>query len=226
MFSLRNIWLMFTGLIEDLGEVESLEKIGGDIRLLIKPAAMNIYQVQMGDSIAINGICLTVVSIENGMLGFDASQETIKKTSLVSLKKGSLVNLEQAMAVGDRLGGHMVSGHVDSTTSLMKVEKDARSMCLYYRFPDGYAHYIAQKGSICIDGVSLTVNEVTDQYFTVNIIPHTWKNTVMKTYQIGQCVNIEIDVIARYLERFLQCGASKDSTANQNTLGYNDLLKL
>ena len=217
---------MFTGLIEDLGKVESLEKVGGDVRLQIKPTAMNVNQVQMGDSIAINGICLTVVSIENDTLGFDASQETIKKTSLVSLKKNSLVNLEQAMAMGDRLGGHMVSGHVDATTSLMKVEKDARSMCLYYRLPDGYAHYIAQKGSICIDGVSLTVNEVADQYFTVNIIPHTWQNTIMKTYQIGQCVNIEIDVIARYLERFLQCDISKDLTANQNTLSYNDLLKL
>lgn len=226
MFSLHNILLMFTGLIEDLGKIESLDKVGGDIRLLIRPAKIDIHKIQMGDSIAINGICLTVVSIENDTLGFDASQETIKKTSLILLKKGSLVNLEQAMAVSDRLGGHMVSGHVDTTTTLEEVVKDARSMCLSYKLPDGYAHYIVKKGSICIDGVSLTVNDVTDKNFTVNIIPHTWQNTIMKAYQVGQCVNIEIDVIARYLERFLQCGIPKDSTANQNTLSYNDLLKL
>jgi riboflavin synthase len=226
MFYLRDFLLMFTGLIEGLGKVESLEKVGGDIRLFIGSDKMDFHNVQMGDSIAINGICLTVVSIENSTLGFDASQETMKKTSLNLLKKGSLVNLEQAMALSDRLGGHIVSGHVDTTTTLEGVVKDARSMCLNYKLPDGYEHYIAQKGSICIDGVSLTVNEVTDQYFTVNIIPHTWQNTIMKAYQIGQCVNIEIDVVARYLERFLQCGISKDSTANQNTLGYNDLLKL
>ena len=215
---------MFTGLIEDLGKVKSLAKMGGDIRLLVALNNIDAAKVKMGDSIAINGICLTVISKDGQLLGFDASLETIQKTSLSLLKKDSLVNLEQAMAVGDRLGGHMVSGHVDTVTELVNVKKDARSMCLTYKLPKGYAHYIAAKGSVCIDGVSLTVNDVTDQYFTVNIIPHTWENTIMKAYQAGQKVNIEIDVIARYLERFLQCGMTADNT--QSGLNYEDLLKL
>lgn len=194
---------MFTGIIEALGTVAALEEKGGDVRLTIESGGLDMADVVLGDSIAVNGVCLTVV--DRGSTGFaaDVSGETLSLTSIGKLAMGSRVNLEKAMQSGSRFGGHMVSGHVDGLAEVVSRHGDARSERFRIRAPAALARYIAHKGSVTIDGTSLTVNVVEGCEFELNIIPHTLENTIIGEYQPGALVNIEVDIIARYLERLL-----------------------
>jgi len=194
---------MFTGIIEAIGSIRQLEPRGGDMRLHVSCGKLDMHDVKPGDSIATNGVCLTVVDFGDQWYSADVSRETLSLTTLGKLKPGSKVNLEKAMAVGDRLGGHIVSGHIDGMGTVIDVHQDARSWRYRLRAPDSLARYIAHKGSICVDGVSLTVNRVEQSDFELNIIPVTLKETVFGDYRPGSDVNLEVDVIARYLERLL-----------------------
>lgn len=211
---------MFTGIIAALGQLKSLESRGGDIRLHIDPAKLDLTDVKLGDSIAVNGVCLTVVEMASRSLQFDVSQETLQRTSLGQLKTGSEANLEKALAVGDRLGGHMVSGHVDGLGEVISKTASARSWQYKIKAPAELERYIAEKGSITIDGVSLTVNGVFDGGFDINIIPHTLEETIIKHYQTGTRVNLEVDLIARYLERLLPQTGSTISRDFLTQQGY------
>ena len=194
---------MFTGIIAALGKVQAIDAKGGDVSLDVAMQKLDLSDVILGDSIAINGVCLTVVEINDKQLVFDVSRETLDRSSLGTLKTGSQVNLEKALAVGDRLGGHFVSGHVDGLGECIQREASARSIKFRFIVPVGLERYIAEKVAICIDGTSLTVNNAAENWFEVNIIPHTLQETIIKTYQVGTKVNLEVDLIARYLERLL-----------------------
>lgn len=194
---------MFTGIIQAIGEVRRIERRGGDVRLHVGSGRLGMQDVRHGDSIATSGVCLTVVDRGDDWYSADVSLETLALTTLGSLASGSRVNLEKAMAVGERLGGHIVSGHVDGVGEVVSLHSDGRSTRCRVRAPEGLARYIAHKGSICVDGVSLTVNAVDGADFDLNIIPVTADGTVFGSYRTGTCVNLEVDVIARYLERLL-----------------------
>jgi len=194
---------MFTGIIETQGAVTHLENRSGDLRLGICSKELDWSSVAVGDSIATNGVCLTVVEfIEEGYLA-DVSAETLSLTTIGQWKVGDKVNLERALTPTTRLGGHIVSGHVDGIGEVIKRESDARSERFIIRTPDSLAKYIAHKGSITVDGTSLTVNRVNGNEFDINIVPHTLDVTVIGHYQVGTRVNLEVDVLARYLERLL-----------------------
>ncbi len=208
---------MFTGIIAAIGKVKSVQTQGGDLRLDIDTHTLDLSDVKLGDSIAINGVCLTVVAIKGATLGFDVSRESLDRTSLGKAQNGSPVNLEKAMAVGERLGGHIVSGHVDGLGEVLLLEASARSVKIRIGVPDALERYIAEKGSICIDGTSLTVNQVGPNWFEVNVIPHTMQETIISEYQAGTVVNLEVDLIARYLERLLP-GTKQDSGVSLETL--------
>ncbi len=197
---------MFTGIIATTGTVSSIRVSGGDWRLTITSPELDFADVALGDSIAVSGICLTAVELLPQSFVADVSRETLACTTMGSWQQGELVNLEKALTPGSRLGGHIVSGHVDGVGELVSRRSDARSERLVFRVPAELARYIANKGSICIDGVSLTVNEVDGNEFGVNIIPHTAQRTTLHLYKPGRCVNLEVDVIARYLERLLGGG--------------------
>jgi riboflavin synthase len=203
---------MFTGIIAAIGRVDAVEPSGGDLRLTIDAGKLDLADVKLGDSIAINGVCLTVVSIVQTVLGFDVSNETLERTSLGQATPGSSVNLEKAMAVGERLGGHIVSGHVDGLGKVAMMEASARSVKFRFAVPTSLERYIAEKGSICIDGTSLTVNQVGPGWFEVNIIPHTMQETIISDYREGSVVNLEVDLIARYLERLLPGNSTDEVT--------------
>lgn len=192
---------MFTGIIQVKGSIKKIEKVGGDKRLLIDSAGLPLADLELGASIAINGVCLTAVEfIEQGFWA-DVSVETLTHTTLGNLLEGSSVNLEKSLTPSSSLGGHWVSGHVDGVGEVVERYEDARSWRFAIRSPEQFAKYIAQKGSICIDGTSLTVNAVNATVFEINIIPHTMQETLFGEYQVGSRVNLEVDVIARYLER-------------------------
>ena len=213
---------MFTGIIAAIGKIEAVQATGGDLRLQVSTLQLDLSDVKVGDSVAVNGVCLTVVDINSETLSFDVSRESLDRTSLGSVQTGSEVNLEKALAVGDRLGGHFVSGHVDGLGSVTTRQESARSVQFRFEVPAGLERYIAEKGSICIDGVSLTVNNVADNWFEVNIIPHTMQETMMSNYRIGTKVNLEVDLIARYLERLLP---QQDTGITHETLLKNGFLK-
>ena len=203
---------MFTGIIESIGRVESSEPTDGDIRLRISTGGMDLSGLSLGDSIAVNGACLTAVDFDDKSFSADVSVETLDKTSLGQLEVGSPVNLEKALTMSSALGGHLVSGHVDGLATLIEMEPDARSIRYRFEVDPGLQHYIAIKGSVTLDGTSLTVNRVIDNRFDVNIVPHTQEKTLFQYYQPGTRVNIEVDIIARYLERLLQ-GQTVDQAA-------------
>jgi riboflavin synthase len=194
---------MFTGIIEAVGAVKRLEPTGGDLRFIIDAGNLDMGDVHIGDSIAVNGVCLTVVEFDSSSFAADVSNETISLTSLKDLKAGSAVNLEKAMLPTTRMGGHLVSGHVDGLGTVVNKTEDARSVRLEIEVPAGLKKYIAVKGSICIDGTSLTVNSVEDRIVGLNIVPHTQERTVIQHYTNGTRVNIEVDLVARYLETLL-----------------------
>ncbi len=192
---------MFTGIVQSLGEVRALTPRGGDVEIVIAAPSLGLDNVAIGDSIAVSGCCLTVTRIEGEAFAADASRETLNVTTLGSWGVGTKVNLEKALTAGQPLGGHYVSGHVDGIGIVTALTSDARSTRIEFEVPPQLAKYIAKKGSICIDGVSLTVNEVGPRNFEVNLIPHTLSVTSLKDYQVGTRVNLEVDIIARYLER-------------------------
>jgi riboflavin synthase len=195
---------MFTGIIQAVGEVAAMQPSGGDLRLRIQTGKLDLADVQLGDSIATNGCCLTVIELPGDGYWADVSVESLNFTTLGDLKPGSKVNLEKALTPASRLGGHIVSGHVDGVGEVVSLVEDARSIRFVLRAPDELAKYIAHKGSITVDGTSLTVNAVNGAEFDLNIIPQTMAETVFGEYQPGTRVNLEVDVIARYLERLVQ----------------------
>ena len=194
---------MFTGIIEGVGAIASIEPRGGDVRLRVSAGTLPFDDVRLGESIAVNGICLTVVAFDAASFEADASTETLSLTTLGRLAVGAAVNLERAMRPNDRLGGHLVSGHVDGVGAVASIHDDARAQRWRFTAPAALLRYIAKKGSICVDGVSLTVNEVDDAGFEVALVPHTVAHTAFSSTQVGDAVNLEIDLVARYVERLL-----------------------
>lgn len=195
---------MFTGIIQAIGKINTLERRGGDARLRVAAAGLDLADVKLGDSIAVSGVCLTVVELSAKDFAADVSGETLARTTLDSLKPGVTVNLEKALLPTTRLGGHLVSGHVDGVGKVLDRRQDARSVRFRIAVPHELGKYIAEKGSVCINGVSLTVNAVRDAEFEVNIVPHTLAETTLGELAPGHAVNIEVDLLARYLERLLQ----------------------
>jgi len=194
---------VFTGIIRAKGSIGAIEKRGGDVRLRVTTAELPWSEYAVGDSIAVNGVCLTAVQLLDDGFDTDVSVETLEVTTLQQLAVGDAVNLEPALRVGDALGGHLVSGHVDGIGKMISRADDARSIRMKLEVPGELARYIAKKGSICVDGVSLTINEVSGNTFGLNIIPHTAEVTTMGAYEAGTAVNIEVDLLARYIERML-----------------------
>ena len=211
---------MFTGIIKAKGTITSMQRRGGDVRMTVSSGDMPWADYEIGESIAVNGVCLTAVALHEDGFDTDVSNETLSVTALASIGEGSSVNLEPAMAVGERLGGHIVSGHVDCVGKVLSVDEDARSMRLKLELPRDYARYVAKKGSVCIDGVSLTINEVSGNTFEVNIIPHTADVTTIGDYAPGSIVNIEVDLLARYLERLLSADGDGISLEFLKAHGY------
>ena len=195
---------MFTGIIETTATVESLQRLQSEWRLLVGSGELDLADVQIGDSVAVSGCCLTVVELSVDSFAADVSGETMNCTTLGSLKPGSRVNLEKAKVATSRFGGHIVSGHVDGVGKLVGSTADGGSIRMEFDAPIALAKYIAAKGSICIDGASLTVIEVSGATFTINVIPHTQTETTIGDYVVGRGVNLEVDLVARYLERLMQ----------------------
>jgi riboflavin synthase len=194
---------MFTGIIIGTGRITGVEETGGDLELGIDASVIDPARLTLGDSVCVQGACLTVTRREGSVFSADVSRETLSKTTLARLALGSRVNLEPSLRAGDALGGHMVSGHVDAVGLVTAQYQDARSWRVEFEVPAALMRFIAPKGSVCVDGVSLTVNQVGGRRFDVNIIPHTREVTTLGELALGAGVNIEIDVIARYLERLM-----------------------
>ena len=209
---------MFTGIIQTLGRIESLTPQGGALRMAVVAADLDTSDVALGDSIAVSGPCLTAVAIAPGRFEVDVSPETLERTTLGSKRAGDAVNLEKALRLSDRLGGHLVSGHVDGFGEV--IGRVARDNCVQFtlRAPAALARYIAAKGSICVDGVSLTVNGVDGAQFDLLIIPHTLERTTLGELRAGSRVNLEIDLVARYLERLLAPDAAAPGGVTMETL--------
>jgi len=194
---------MFTGIIEATGSIQSLEQLGGDVRAVIASDALGLEDVHLGDSICVSGVCLTAIAIDKNTFTVDISNETLALTSFATLTEGAIVNLEKAMQPSSRFGGHIVSGHVDGLAELVSRRSDGRSERLLFKVPAGLKKYIAAKGSVCLEGISLTVNEVNDDQFGINIIPHTAQVTTFGELKEGDKVNLEVDIVSRYLESLL-----------------------
>lgn len=203
---------MFTGIIEGVGAIASVEARGGDARLRVDTGTLPFEDVRLGESIAVNGVCLTVVAFGTAAFEADVSTETLALTTLGGLAPGAVVNLERAMRPTDRLGGHLVSGHVDGVGAVVSVHDDARAQRWRFSAPPALLRYIAKKGSICVDGVSLTVNEVDAAGFEVALVPHTVAHTAFSATAAGDAVNLEIDLVARYVERLLAGRAAAGDT--------------
>lgn len=201
---------MFTGIVQTVGRIASRENRGSDARIAIDAGALDLADVALGDSIAVAGVCLTVVAIDGTRWIADVSAETLRLTTLGSLAVGDAVNLEKALRLADRLGGHLVSGHVDGLGRVVRIEDDGGSQRWTFRVPAPLARYIAVKGSICVDGTSLTVNTVETDTFGVTLIPHTLAVTTFGARKTGDAVNIEVDLMARYAERLFAQGSSGD----------------
>lgn len=193
---------MFTGIIQAVGEITPLQTSSGDIKIDINAEQLDLSDVKIGDSIAINGVCLTVTSLSETHFKADVSKETLTVTT--GLDQKGQVNLEKALRLDDRLGGHLVSGHVDGIGQVVQFDPVNDCWLLAIQSPHAISKYIARKGSICVNGVSLTVNTIEKDVFTINIIPHTLEKTILGTLQVGSQVNLEIDQIARYVDRMQQ----------------------
>ena len=192
---------MFTGIIQCVGSITRLDRIGGDVQLVLACPGFELEDVALGDSISVSGVCLTVVERGTDSLAFDVSNETLARTTLGQRTRGDRVNLEKALRLGDRLGGHVVTGHVDGIGRVAAIADDGRAQRWRFTIPHSLAKYVAEKGSVCVDGVSLTVNAVGTDWFNVALIPHTIAVTTFASRHAGDTVNIEVDVIARYVER-------------------------
>ncbi|ATG90701.1 riboflavin synthase [Methylomonas koyamae] len=199
---------MFTGIVLAVGRIAAVQPRGGDCRLSIDTGKLPLQDCALGDSIAVNGVCLTAVELAEHRFSADVSNETLSRTTLSQAKAGRPVNLELALTPSSRLGGHIVSGHVDGIGQILEKRADGRSWRFKFKAPDSLAKYIAEKGSICIDGISLTVNSVDGATFAVNIVPHTLQETTLGHAEVGDRVNLEVDLLARYLERLMQGDAA------------------
>lgn len=209
---------MFTGIIESIGTIRALTPKGGDVRVLVETGKLDLSDVRLGDSIAVNGVCLTAVQLPGDGFWADVSRETLARTAFIDLKAGSRVNMEKALTPSSRLGGHLVSGHVDGVGQVLSREENARAVQFRIRAPRELARYIALKGSITVDGTSLTVNAVDGAEFELTIVPHTLAETIMADYRPGRQVNLEVDLLARYLERLLL----GDKAAEPNASGLTE----
>lgn len=207
---------MFTGIIEAVGQVQSLQPKGDDIRLTVSVGKLDMGDVKLGDSIATNGVCLTVVDFSDTYFSVDVSPETIKRSGFADYDVGGKVNLEKAMQANARLGGHIVSGHVDGVGEVVSIQPIDRWLEIWIKAPDNLAKYLAEKGSITVDGVSLTVNEVDGAKFMLTLIPHTLQETIIGTYKVGSKINLEVDLIARYLERLMLGDRAAESGTKQD----------
>lgn len=205
---------MFTGIVESLGTVRELVPAGGDSRLLLDAGDLDLSALTPGDSVCVSGVCLTATQVSDRGFGADVSGETLAHTTLGDLRPGSRVNLERALTLSSRLGGHLVSGHVDGVAAVEDFTRQGRSWRLAIRVPTPLARYVARKGSVCVDGVSLTVNDVAGERFGVNIVPHTLERTIIGRYGPGSRVNLEVDLVARYLERLLLGGLPSEGSGD------------
>lgn len=194
---------MFTGIVQAVGEIATLQPRGGDLRVRVRTGTLDLADVALGDSIAVSGVCLTAVELPGDGFWADVSGETLQRTCFGDYATGTRVNLEKALTPTTRLGGHLVSGHVDGIGTVIDRRDEGRSVRIRIQAPDPLARYIAEKGSVCIDGVSLTVNGVQGAAFELNVVPHTLQETTIGGYGAGRKVNIEVDLIARYLERLV-----------------------
>ena len=192
---------MFSGLVEEVGRVEELKLLSGGAKLTVKST---LKDVKIGDSIAVNGVCLTVVDIQNDTLSFDLSQETLSRSNLKLLKKGDPVNLERALRIGDRIGGHFLQGHVDFTSKVLVFSLRGSHWELKIHIPEDYREYVVEKGSIGIDGISLTINYVEQDAVSINIIPHTYEKTNLKRRKVGDLVNVELDILGKYVINYIK----------------------
>lgn len=211
---------MFTGIIEAVGTIKAINVNGQGARLVIATNNLDMSDVKLGDSIATNGICLTVVDFDNKSYSADVSNETLQRTGFANYGVGMSVNLEKAMLASTRFGGHMVSGHVDGISEVLSIINNGNSIEYWLSMPNDLAHYIAEKGSVTIDGTSLTVNALEQNKFRLTIVPHTVKETVFSHYKVGTKVNLEVDLIARYLERLL----TKEEHAQNKPSGVSESL--
>jgi riboflavin synthase len=204
---------MFTGIVEDVGRVKGIKTGAKEAILTIEVKKIGAWEIRLGDSIAVNGVCLTVTSVGKNTFTVEASHETLRRTNLSKLKVGSKVNLERSLRVGDRLGGHIVNGHVDGLGKVDSMEKRGKSIEVWFSLPPELSRYVVEKGSIAVDGVSLTVNAVNGNRFSVNIIPYTQEATIFSELRPGDQVNIECDIIGKYVEKFVsERGIKKDTS--------------
>lgn len=219
---------MFTGIVESLGKVESLQNVGGDIRVRIQ-TDLDMSDVHLGDSIATNGICLTVIDWGSNWYAADVSRESLSRTTLANWQVGQAVNVEKAMLPTTRFGGHIVSGHVDAVGEISLVRQDARSLYFEVTAPVAIAKYLAEKGSVTVDGISLTINHLRGHILSLNLIPHTAERTNIGTWKTGSKVNLEVDVLARYIERLLlgdkAAEVPQESKISMDFLAENGFLK-
>ena len=194
---------MFTGIIKSLGTVKKITQKNGDYKIYFTGDKVNWSEISVGESIAVNGVCLTATQLHEDGFDADVSSETLKVTTFSDIKEDSLVNIEPSLSMGDKIGGHFVTGHIDCMAEIVNIKSDARSTSVDIKVPSKFARFIAAKGSICVDGVSLTVNSIASSTFNVYIIPHTASETIIGNYKLGDQVNIEVDMMARYLERLI-----------------------
>lgn len=200
---------MFTGIVEDVGRVEELKPKTKEVLFTIGAKNIDVKEMKLGDSISVNGVCLTLISFKNNTFTVEASHETLRRTTLSKLKVGSKVNLERPLKLGERLGGHIVNGHVDGIGRVESIGRRGKSLEFWFSIPKGHSKYAVEKGSIAIDGVSLTINALNGDRFSVNIIPYTQEATIFSNLKPGDSVNIEFDIIGKYVEKFLMRGRSK-----------------
>ena len=212
---------MFTGIIESVGQVASVQSIGGDVKVRIQ-TNLDMSDVHLGDSIASNGICLTVTAWGDNWYEADVSRESLHRTTLAKWQLGQAINVEKAMLPSTRFGGHIVSGHVDAVGEIITVRKDARSLYFEVSAPTHIAKYLAEKGSITVDGISLTINHLNGHILSLNLIPHTAERTNIGTWQVGTQVNLEVDIVARYIERLL-LGERAAQTTSQSKISMEFL---
>lgn len=215
---------MFTGLIEDVGTLREFRQGSDSIQLTVE-TRLPEKELILGESIAVNGICLTVTSFGGGTFCADVSPETLKRTALGSLGAGSRVNLERALKLSDRLGGHLVSGHVDTVATVSRRLQERNAILFSFTLPTRYTRYLVEKGSVAIDGISLTVNSVEEAVFWVSIIPHTLSKTTLENLRVGSTVNIETDVIGKYIERLMKGSAATEPQSEQTSLSLDYLAK-
>ena len=194
---------MFTGIIQGIGNISKIDSNGPDSRIVVKAGRMKLDDVKIGDSISVNGVCLSITEKTKDSFSSDLSSETLSLTTFIEMRANSKVNLEKAMNFSSRVNGHLIAGHVDGVGVIKEMKNDGRSILILIEFPEELEKYISKKGSIAVDGVSLTINGTKENTFSINIIPHTLSGSIISEYNIGTKVNIEVDLIARYLEKLV-----------------------